>query len=61
MNDKQVALQTIQKLPEDASIEEITEELQIMAAIRKGKADAKAGRVKAHAQVERLVEAWFSN
>lgn len=61
MKDKQVALQTISKLPDDASMEEIAEELQIMAAIRKGKADVKAGRVKSHAQVEKLVETWFSN
>ncbi len=61
MKDKQVALQTISRLPDDASMEEIAEELQIMAAIRKGKADVKAGRVKSHVQVEQLVEAWFSN
>ena len=61
MKDKQVAIETISRLPDDASMEEIAEELQIMAAIRKGKADVKAGRVKSHAQVEKLVEAWFSN
>ncbi len=61
MKDKQVALQTISRLPDDASMEEIAEELQIMAAIRKGKADVKAGRVKSHAQVEKFVETWFSN
>ena len=60
MKDKQVAIQTISKLPEDASMEEIAEELQIMAAIRKGKADVKAGRVKSHARVEKMFEAWIS-
>jgi predicted transcriptional regulator len=60
MKDKLVAIQTISKLPEDASMEEIAEELQIMAAIRKGKADVKAGRVKSHAQVEKILEAWIS-
>ena len=61
MKDKQVALQTISKLSDDASMEEIAEELQIMAAIRKGKIDVKAGRLKSHAQVEKLFEAWISN
>ena len=60
MNDKQVAIQTISKLPEDCSMAEIAEELQIMAAVREGKADVKAGRVKSHAQVERLIETWIS-
>ncbi len=36
MKDKQVALQTISKLPDDASMEEIAEELQIMAAVMWG-------------------------
>lgn len=60
MSDKQVAIKTISNLPENASMEEIAEELQIMAAIRKGKADVKAGRVKSHAQVEKLFETWIS-
>jgi predicted transcriptional regulator len=60
MKDKQVAIQTISKLPEDASMDEIAEELQIMAALRRGKADVKAGRVKSHAEVEKLFETWIS-
>jgi predicted transcriptional regulator len=60
MKDKQVAIRTISKLPEDASMAEIAEELQIMAALRKGKADVKAGRVKPHVQVEKLFETWIS-
>jgi predicted transcriptional regulator len=58
MKDKEVAISTINKLPEDTSMEEIAEELRIMAAIKKGKADVKAGRVKPHAEVARLVETW---
>jgi hypothetical protein len=59
MKDKQVAISTINQLPEDVSMEEIAEELQIMAAIRKGKADMKAGRVKSHSQVEKLLESFL--
>ena len=60
MKDKDMAILTINKLPEDTSMEEIAEELQIMAAIKKGKADVRAGRVKSHAQVEKLFETWIS-
>ncbi len=60
MNDKQVAIETINHLPEGASMEQIAEELHIMAALRKGKEDVKAGRTKSHAEVEKLVEAWIS-
>ncbi len=60
MSDKEIAIETIRALPEAASMEEIAEELQIMAAIRKGKEDVKAGRVKSHAEAEKLFEAWIS-
>jgi len=60
MKDKQVAIETINNLPENASMEEIAEELQIMAAIRKGKEDVRSGRVKSHAQVEKMFEEWIS-
>ncbi len=60
MSDKEIAIETIRALPEAASMEEIAEELQIMAAIRKGKDDVKAGRVKSHAEVEKLFEAWIT-
>jgi predicted transcriptional regulator len=60
MNDKDIAIQTITKLPENSSMEEIAEELQIMAAIRKGKEDVKAGRTKSHAAVEEMFETWIS-
>ncbi len=53
MRRNQAAVKPTGNLPE---IEEIAEELQIMVAIRKGRADVKAGRVKLHAQVEKLFE-----
>ena len=60
MNDKTVAIETIANLPENSSMEEIAEELQIMAAIRKGKEDVQAGRMKSHAEVEIMFETWIS-
>ncbi len=60
MKDKDVAIEAIAGLPENASMQEIAEELQIMAAIRKGKEDVTAGRVKSHAEVRNLFEAWIS-
>lgn len=60
MNDKQAVLDALQRLPESVSLEEIAEELQIMSAIRNGRADAKNGRTQSHGQVEELVESWAS-
>jgi predicted transcriptional regulator len=58
MTDKQAVLDALGRLPEGVSLEEITEELRIMASIRGGRADIAAGRSKSHEEVERLVESW---
>ena len=58
MTDKQAVIDALNRLPENASLEEITEELRIMAAIRRGRADIAAGRSKTHEETELLVESW---
>ena len=58
MTDKQAVVDALNRLPESASLEEITEELHIMAAIRRGRADIAAGRSKSHEEVEQLVDSW---
>jgi len=58
MTDKQAVLDALKRLPEAASLEEITEELHIMAAIRRGRADIAAGRSKDHEEVQKQLESW---
>ena len=60
MTDKQIALSTVRDSPDDASIEQINEELQMLAAVRRGQEDVNAGKVKPHEEVERLVSQWTS-
>jgi len=58
MTDKEAVIDALNRLPETASLEEITEELQIMAAVRRGRADVAAGRTKTQEEIEQLVESW---
>lgn len=58
MTDKQAVMDALQRLPEDATLEEISEELRIMASIRRGRADIAAGRTKTHGEAEKLLESW---
>lgn len=58
MTDKQAVIDALNRLPEAASLEEITEELHIMAAIRRGRADIAAGHSKSHEEVEQLFDSW---
>ena len=55
MTDKQAVREKLDRLPESASLEEITEELQIMAAVRQGRADIAAGRSQPQAKVAQLI------
>jgi predicted transcriptional regulator len=50
MTDKQAVRDALDRLPEQATLEDITEELQIMAAVRKGRADIAAGKSLSQAQ-----------
>ena len=54
----QTVVDALHRLPETASLEEIAEELRIMAAVRRGRADDAAGRSKTHREVEDLLESW---
>ena len=61
MTDKQAVLDALERLPERVSLDEITEELRIMAAIRRGRMDIIAGRTKSHEEVEQMVESWATS
>ena len=60
MTDKQAVMDALQRLPEKVSLDEIAEELRLMAAIRRGRADVAAGHTKSHAEVEQSLESWAS-
>ena len=58
MTDKQLAVETLARLPETLSLAEIAEELWVAAAIRQGRADVDAGRVRSHEDVKELFSSW---
>lgn len=58
MTDKQAVLDALQRLPESVTIEEITDELRIMAAIRRGREDVASGRTKTQEEAEQMLESW---
>ena len=60
MTDKQAVMDALQRLPENVSLDEITQELQLMAAVRRGRDDIKAGRAKTHQEVKESIASWAS-
>ena len=60
MSDKDVVIETLRRMPEAATLEQISEEIAILAAIHKGEAAADAGRVTSQEEVRRKLVSWIS-
>ncbi len=60
MSDKEVAIETLRQLPEAATLEQISEEIAILSAIRKGERAGDAGRVIPHEVVRQKISSWIS-
>ena len=58
MSTKELALNTIQELPDDASFNEIEERIRFLAALEKGREDVRAGNVVPHEEVRDLLKEW---
>jgi len=60
MSDKQAVIETVSRLPDSATLAEISEELATLQAVRRGVQAADEGRVKSHEEVKHLVVEWTS-
>ncbi len=60
MSDKETVIEAVRKLPETATMDDISEEVAILAAIRRGEKAADAGQVVPHDEVKRRLAAWNS-
>ena len=48
MSDKELVLDRVRQLPEDVPLQKIAEEIDLLAAIQRGKQAAADGRTKSH-------------
>jgi predicted transcriptional regulator len=60
MTNKQLAIRAIRELPDDASMDDIVEQLAILESIRKGEEDIDAGRFISHEELKLQVKQWLS-
>ncbi len=60
MSDKQLALDSIQRLPDGVSLEAIAERLEFLAGIRKGLDQIERGETVPHEQVKRELASWLA-
>lgn len=60
MSTKELAMETIRGLPEDASWEQIEERIHFLAAIEAAREEVKTGKVVPHAEVSDFLQSWIS-
>jgi predicted transcriptional regulator len=60
MSDKQLAMDSIERLPADASLDAIAERVEFLAALRKGLAQIERGETVPHEEVKRQLATWLS-
>ena len=58
MSTKELVIEKVREMPEEASFAEILEELAILAAIQEGKDDIPAGRFVSHEEMKKQVASW---
>jgi predicted transcriptional regulator len=58
MSDKEFVREALRKLPEDATLDEISEEIAILAALRRGEQAIEEGRVTSHDEVVKRFASW---
>jgi predicted transcriptional regulator len=58
MSAKEIILETVKKMPDKASMDEIVEKLAILAAIRRGEEAADKGKVISHAAMKKRARSW---
>ena len=60
MSDKQLVLDSIERLPADANLDAIAERVEFLAAIRKGFDQIGRGETVPHEEVKRQLATWLS-
>jgi hypothetical protein len=58
MSDKQMILDALQRLPEDVTFEQVREEIEILAALRKARHASAEGRVYTQEEAKRKAAQW---
>lgn len=60
MSNREIAIDLIQKLPEDASLHDIAREIEFVAGVREGFEQLEKGEGVAAEEVRALVPAWIA-
>lgn len=60
MSQKELVLEAIRNLPDDASIDAIADRIDFLAGLQRGLADLDQGNIVAHDEVKRRLAEWLT-
>jgi predicted transcriptional regulator len=60
MSQKELVLDAIQELPDDASIDQIADRVEFLSAIQKGINDIDRGDTVPHEEIKKQLAAWLT-
>jgi hypothetical protein len=60
MTAKELVLNTVERLPDNVSLEEITKRLEVIAGLQKGLDSLDRGEGKSIDEVEKLMSSWIT-
>ena len=60
MSQKELVLEAIQELPDDASIDQIADRVEFMSAIQKGICDIDRGDTIPHEEIKKQLATWLT-
>jgi len=60
MSDKELVLDAVQKMPQQATLAEIVDELALMASVREGLAQSERGEGVPHEEVLKMLDQWIT-
>jgi len=60
MSDRQLILEAVQEMPEDASMPQILDELALLSSVKKALAQIEQGKGIPHEQVVRQFNSWIT-
>ncbi len=60
MSTKQLILDAIHRLPDDADFVDVSDEIALLAALREGDEALAAGQVLANDEMKRRIESWLT-
>jgi hypothetical protein len=61
MSDRELVLETVRKMPDQSSLDEIVEELRLLGAVREGLSQSERGEGESLDKARDLVRQWSSD